>query len=109
MKCPNNKLRLWVERILRINPYEIKPSGMCPVQAEGILKDGKYYYFRSRGTDVRIIIAESEDEYFKNNNVLFERSMIYGTAWDAGYLLREDAIRICTVWINEYLEYHQTI
>jgi hypothetical protein len=109
MRYLNNKLRLWIEKALGINPYKIKPHGLCPVQADGILKDGKYYYFRARGTDVRIIIAETEEEYFENEKVLFERSLKYGHMWDAGYLLREDAIRICTLWINEYFDNQQSL
>jgi hypothetical protein len=103
------KLSLWIERILRTNPYKINPSGLCPVQADGILKDGKYYYFRARGTSISLIIAETEEEYFDNYQTVFERSMEYGSTWEAGYLLREDAIRICTVWLNEYFENHSSL
>ena len=33
-----------------VNKYRIEPNGVCPVQAEGTLPTGEYYYFRSRHT-----------------------------------------------------------
>lgn len=43
-----------------INKYKIKPYGYCPVQAEGYLPTGEYYYFRSRHETWSVRIAKCE-------------------------------------------------
>ena len=44
------KLTLWWEKKTNFNPYGVWPEGACPVQAEGYTEDGKWYYFRARGS-----------------------------------------------------------
>lgn len=96
------------QRINGFNPYNVKPGGMCPVQADGILKDGKWYYFRARGTTASLIIHLSEED-FGNEPYVFYRELKYGKTFEAGYMAKEDAIRLATVWLNEYFEYQQTL
>ena len=98
------KLILWWEKITNFNPHGIWPSGHCPVQAEGYTKDGKWYYFRARGNQARFMILESKDEYIKVEGlILFERVLDYGgRPYQAGWLSHEDAVRLTTVWLNEY-------
>lgn len=95
---------LWWERKTNFNPYGVWPEGACPVQAEGYTEDGKWYYFRARGNRARFIISESEEEYFKVEGlILFERELFYGIHdYQAGWMAHEDAVRLITVWLNEY-------
>ena len=44
-----------------INTHNIQPYGACPVQAEGYLSSGEYYYFRSRHQSWSVRIAKSEE------------------------------------------------
>ena len=95
---------LWWEKKTNFNPYGVWPEGACPVQAEGYTEDGKWYYFRARGNRARFIISESEEEYFKVEGlILFERELFYGIHdYQAGWMTHEDAVRLITVWLNEY-------
>ena len=60
-----------------------RPSGFCPVQAEGFFK-GKYFYFRSRWSTASIEFANSEKEWKDGNilkrYVLFE-DKYHGAGW----------------------------
>ena len=98
------KLVLWWEKITNFNPHSVWPTGHCPVQTEGYTKDGKWYYFRARGKQARFMILESKDEYIKVEGlILFERNLDYGcNPYQAGWLSHEDAVRLTTVWLNEY-------
>jgi len=100
------KLILWWEKITKFNPHGVWPKGSCPVQALGLTKNGKWYYFRTRGNHARFIIAESEKEYFNVEGlILFERELYYGDrAFQAGWMNHEDAVRLVTVWLNEYYD-----
>ena len=49
-----------------INKYNVQPYGNCPVQAEGYLPSGEYYYFRARGESWRILVAESVETIFSD-------------------------------------------
>jgi len=101
------------QRINGFNPYNVKPNGMCPVQAEGILKDGEWYYFRARGSRIAFVICESEEDYtgmLDHPPFLFEREMYYGMHdYQAGWITHEDAVRLITVWLNEYYTHQQTL
>ncbi len=101
-------ITLWWERKTRFNPYGVWPEGACPVQAEGYTKDGKWYYFRSRGSHARIVICESEEDYGVRS--LFEREVEYGDGmFQAGWMHHDDAVRLATVWLNEYHEVLQEL
>jgi hypothetical protein len=108
------KLRLWWEKVTNFNPYGIWPEGACPVQAEGYTKEGNWYYFRARGRYVTMVICESEEDYQGTMNhekpYLFERELFYGMHdYQAGWMSREDAVRLATVWFNEYYEKQQVL
>ena len=51
-----------------------KPSGFCPVQAEGFFM-GKYFYFRSRWSRATIEFADSEEDWKLNN--LLKRYIVF--------------------------------
>lgn len=107
------KLTLWWEKKTNFNPYGVWPTGACPVQAEGYTKDGNWYYFRARGSRIAFVICESEDDYtgmMDHPPYLFEREMYYGTHdYQAGWMTHEDAVRLTTVWLNEYYVEQQTL
>ncbi len=88
---------------------KLKPYGFCPVQIEGYTKEGYWFYFRSRGNSIDFVIHEKEEDY-GNKDPLFERDMDYGThMFTAGWIDHEDAIRLTTVWLNEYYEVVQEL
>ena len=61
-----------------------KPSGLCPVQAEGYFL-GYYFYFRSRWSTATIEFAKSGKEWAKGNSIV--RYELYETAsFEAGYI-----------------------
>jgi hypothetical protein len=106
------KLTLWWEKKTKFNPYGVWPTGACPVQAEGYTKDGKWYYFRSRGAQARFVICESEEDYsnWPDTKYLFERDLSYGDGmFQAGWMKHEDAVRLTTVWLNEYYDETQEL
>jgi len=108
------KLTLWWEKKTNFNPYGVWPEGACPVQAEGYTKDGDWYYFRARGNYIRFVICKSEDDYTglieSPTKYLFERELTYGDGmFQAGWMSHEDAVRLTTVWLNEYYEKTQEL
>ena len=108
------KLVLWWEKKTNFNPYGIWPKGACPVQAEGYTEDGKWYYFRARGNHASFVICESEEAYTGVINpevpYLFDREIYYGVhSFQAGWMPHEDAVRLTTVWLNEYYEKTQEL
>lgn len=108
------KLTLWWEKKTNFNPYGVWPEGACPVQAEGYTKDGNWYYFRARGGYIRFVICESEDDYTglieSPTKYLFERELEYGDGmFQAGWMKHEDAVRLVTVWLNEYYDETQEL
>ena len=104
------KLTLWWEKKTKFNPYGVWPEGAAPVQAEGYTKDGKWYYFRSRGSHARIVICESEEDYGQFDKYLFERELEYGDGmFQASWMTHDDAVRLATVWLNEYYEVVQEL
>lgn len=113
-------------RSVRNNPFQVKPGGYCPVQAEGTV--GKFsYYFRSRGTgwsaelwkpakveggvgkfirkmdglnrDERIAYEAELQERFKEQRESLKK-FYYGERklnWpDAGWLSNENAVELAT-------------
>ena len=108
------KLTLWWEKKTNFNPYGVWPEGACPVQVEGYTEDGKWYYFRARGNFARLVICESEEDYTglveHGKPYLFERELVYGIdTFQAGWMSHEDAVRLTTVWLNEYYEKTQEL
>lgn len=93
------------------NPYRLQSGGNCPVQIEGFTKEGKWFYFRARGNNIQFVICNDEDDYrgilgrLEGDSYLFERELQYGKdQYQAGWMPHDDAIRLCTVWLNEWYE-----
>jgi len=106
------KLTLWWEKKTKFNPHGVWPEGFCPVQAEGYTKYGEWYYFRARGSHARFVICKSEDDYsnWPDTEYLFERELEYGDGmFQAGWMTHDDAVRLTTVWLNEYYEEMQEL
>lgn len=83
------------------NPFHIDPQGNCPVQAEGILPDGAWYYFRARGRGWSLDVSTSEDAWF-NGQYLFhagEKKFIWP---HAGWITRREACQLATAAIRQY-------
>ena len=60
-------------KILRLvyNPYKLNiPSGFCPVQTDGFLKSGEWYYFRSRWNRWYVAVAKSE-KHWEDGDLIF--------------------------------------
>lgn len=97
-----NWIKLNWGKLVGTNPYKLKPGGFCPVQIEGFTKEGQWFYFRARGNSISFEIYNNEEE-FSIEKPLFERRIEYGTGpFDAGWMQHEDAIRLTTVWLNEW-------
>ena len=61
-----------------------RPSGNCPVQAEGYFM-GKFFYFRSRWSTASIEFADSEEDWnagsFLKRYILFRDEKSVGAGW----------------------------
>lgn len=57
-----------------INTYGVKPYGCCPVQAEGKLPTGEYYYFRSRHESWSLRIGETKETMWNNYSWVYTES-----------------------------------
>lgn len=76
------------------NPYKIDPQGYCPVQAEGYLPSGEWYYFRARHSSWSIEIG---------NPAIYRKWETYRAKdHDAGGMPRYTAILLVTKAIKEY-------
>jgi len=89
------------------NPYKLEmPQGYCPVQIEGTLKDGKWYYFRARGSSWSMGVWNNETDYFDNlnfsNTRLFNYIEDYGTTFEAGWMSKIEAIGFATKALDIY-------
>ena len=87
------------------NPFQIKPMGVCPVQAWGNLPNGEYYYFRSRHAHWRLEICESESMWWSGGEkiYLFRHIEEYGTDHQASWITTRQAIKFATKAIKIYL------
>lgn len=83
------------------NKYQVAPGGQVPVQANGQTTDGKYYYFRARGTVISLEIAESEQDWTADK-MLYSQYLKYGTSYEAGWITYELAIRFCSAMLDNY-------
>jgi len=65
--------------------WKYKPSGYCPVQAEGWFLN-YYFYFRARGVTGRIDFSRSEVEW--ENDIIIKQYNLYNTneMYKAGHL-----------------------
>lgn len=88
---------------MQSNFYGVQFGGLCPVQAEGYTLDGKWYYFRARGTQVSLEIAETEQEWV-NDRYLYSQYWSYGFTYEAGYIPYEDALPLFNEGMDNYLK-----
>lgn len=88
---------------LFMNPYRVNmPNGYCPVQCEGVLKTGEYYYFTSRGTGWHIDICATESDWYKNI-YLYQYGEPNWCNWpEAGWMSQITAMKLMTKSIKEY-------
>jgi hypothetical protein len=80
------------------NPYGLKPYGCAPVQAEGYLPTGEWYYFRARGRQWGIDICQSEKDWW-NSQYLWTAREKYP---DASCMPTFDVIKLATKAIKQY-------
>ena len=86
------------------NPYNLNyPSGNCPVQMEGLLPTGEYYYFRARGSSWRVeLFPKEEDFWCGRQKQLFTYSEKYGETFEAGGMSKREAIEFATLAVKKY-------
>jgi hypothetical protein len=99
------KLTNWFHKLW--NPYNLDlPGGECPVQAEGYLPTGEYYYFRSRWDTWRVLIGREEEYIF--DEYLFECSQEnFIDCPAAGWISRFHAYILLNRAVKEYYD-HKT-
>lgn len=82
------KYKLFLAKILKMvyNPYCLNiPTGSCPVQCDGFLKTGEWYYFRSRWSSWSLSIAKSEQDWFDDNLLFHYKENCFGE-FEAGWI-----------------------
>ena len=86
------------------NPYEIKVGGNCPVEAEGYLPTGEFYYFRARGSHWRLEISKNEQEWAKNKIIFYYGEKYCYDQFGAGWMSRREAIKFANKAIKFYYQ-----
>jgi hypothetical protein len=74
-----------------INKYNVQPQGYCPVQAEGYLPGGEFYYFRSRHTTWCVRIAKDEESLWDSDAWVYKEEKYNG--FDGGCISKFEAVR----------------
>lgn len=77
-------------------------DGWCPVQCEGSLKNGDWFYFRSREDTASLEIAR--EPWTQPYLATFEEVVTPGEKYAAGYLEAERAKELILRWVSKYLE-----
>ena len=77
-------------------------QGWTPVQGEGILTNGQWFYFRARGDSASLDIAETpwEEPYITT----FEEEVTPGEQYAAGYLPADKSKKLIVRWVQSYLD-----
>jgi len=97
IKSMLNKLRLNIQEPIEngishfINKYNIQPHGYCPVQAEGCLPTGEFYYFRSRHTTWSVRISKNEESMWESSAWAYSESKYKG--FDGGCISKLEVVR----------------
>ena len=73
------------------NPHRVQPYGYCPIQAEGQLKTGEYYYFRSRNESWAVYISNDENERFTEKSWVHRENKYQ--QFEGGWITRREAIK----------------
>lgn len=86
------------------NPYEINAGGNCPVEAEGYLPTGEFYYFRARGSNWRLEIAKGEDAGWVERIKFSYGEKYCDDQFGAGWMTRREAIKFANKAIKFYYQ-----
>ena len=78
------------------NPFNIVVGGFAPVQGNGILPTGEYFYIRSRSF-TSIDISETEKDWWDNK-------YLFNSRLEEGYLSDNDLIKWGTEQIKCFYE-----
>jgi len=70
--------------IINYGKYKINPMGLCPMQAEGKLPTGEFYYIRYDDTGVvELELAINEDDLIMNplyrSEIKFDEMAVHGS------------------------------
>jgi hypothetical protein len=85
------------------NPYLLPyPAGYCPVQIETYLLTGEFFYFRARGSQWSVDIADTEKDWWEQD-IKFHCGERNFCEWpNAGYISKRLAIKLATKALNKY-------
>lgn len=87
------------------NPYRLDmPGGNCPVQIEGYLSTGEFYYFRARGAGWRLEIAPDERAWFSGLITFSYGSRDYLPWPDAGWITKREALKLANRAVKKYYQ-----
>lgn len=77
-------------------------QGWTPVQGEGLLSNGNWFYFHARGENASLDIAVTpwEEPYLAR----FEEVVTPGERFTAGYLPAERTKELIIRWVQSYLD-----
>lgn len=83
--------------------WKYKPSGLCPVQAEGWFFDW-YFYFRSRNSTATIEFSKTEEDWLIDNCIKYE---LYKTKnkYKAGHISEKFALFLIYIGFVKFLFY----
>jgi hypothetical protein len=86
------------------NPYDLKiPTGYCPVQVDGYLNTGEWYYFRSRYNRWYVMIAKSE-KHWEDNDLIFGYEDFFDDEYMGGWISPSHAYLLLNKGIRKYYE-----
>jgi hypothetical protein len=91
------------KRQSKTNPFNVQPSGVCPVQAEGTLPTGEFYYFRARGSRWSLDVSATEKDWWRRKMIFRHHVTDYATWPDAGWISKRTAIRLATLALRKYV------
>jgi hypothetical protein len=89
-----------------INRHKIVPYGYCPVQAEGKLKTGEAYYYRSRHSSWSVRIAKSDALLWEGGAWVYTESKYDG--FDGGCVGKLEVVRNFNKAIKMYYEHSRS-
>lgn len=84
------------------NPYKVEiPNGNCPVQCEGFLPTGEWYYFRSRWNRWYVVVAESE-KHWEQNDLIFGYEDFFKDEYIGGWITPLHAYWLLNRGLKQY-------
>ena len=85
---------------------KVDPQGYCPVQAEGHLPTGEYYYFRSRHTSWSVRISKTEAELWTDASWVYREQKYEG--FEGGWIGKREVIRNFNKAVKLYYEHSRS-